>query len=129
MLLLWGVRQTAANVGEFSPKQGAADAKGKMKTRSKHLNGIAVGSALMLVLTIAGQAGPHPDLMNSIWRIRSDAEKSTKTERSELKTSQCPVVNRSWLHTRNIMAGQSIVAVPDTSVRLVRSPESYPKNK
>ena len=103
--------------------------KGKMKTRSKHLNGIVVGSALMLVLTMKGQAGPHPDLMNSISRIRSDAEKSTKTERGELKTSHCPVVNTSWLHTRNITAGQSVVAVPDTSVQLVRPPESYPKNK
>ncbi len=105
--------------------------KGKMKTTSKHLNGMAVVSTLMLAVAITGQAGPAPDLMNSLWRIRLDAEKSTKAQGSEMKTSHGAIVSWSWLQTRNITAGQSTVAVPDTShaMALGRSQDSQPKRK
>jgi len=35
-----------------------------------------LGSALMVASAVISQGGPGPDLMNSIWRMRLEAQKS-----------------------------------------------------
>lgn len=81
-----------------------------MKTK---LNGILLGSALLLAPVGVSWAGPSPDLMNSVSSLRLEAAKVAQARPAAaqvtLKCAGCADV----LRTRNITAGQSTVAVPE----------------
>jgi len=102
-----------------------------MKTNSKRMYWPLAASALLFAFAATGQAGPPPDLMNSVWRLYSDAQKRCASECRSFEANKDANVRWSWLHTRNITAGQSSVAVPDTTEAATPVPRqvSQPKNK
>lgn len=83
-----------------------------MKTK---LNGVLLGSALLLVPAGVSWAEPSPDLMNSVMNTLSQAAK--KSHQQFVSTSQKtePAKHSVWAHTWNFTAGQSTVAIPDLS--------------
>lgn len=81
-----------------------------MKTK---LNGILLGSALLLAPIGVSWAGPSPDLMNSISSIRLKAAKGPEASAVKSNAKRGCAKYSPWSHTRNITAGQSTVAVPE----------------
>ncbi len=77
------------------------------------LNGILLGSALLLAPFGVSWAGPSPDLMNSISSIRLEAPKASEASAIKSNAKSDCAKRSSWSHTRNITAGQSTVAVPE----------------
>ena len=77
------------------------------------LNGILLGSALLLAPAGVSWAGPSPDLMNSALSMRLEADSVVQakpaTPQAKRECAGCTDV----LRTRNITAGQSTVAVPE----------------
>lgn len=74
------------------------------------LNGILLGSALLLGPAGVSWAGPSPDLMNSVLSLRLEADKVAQAKPAAPQAKrECADV----LRTRNITAGQSTVAVPE----------------
>ena len=88
----------------------------KMKTN--HITSIVLGTALVLATAGISRAEPSPDLMNSILGLRREAQKNAKAGVATSKPASAGVTYWSWSRTRNIMAGQGNVAVPDTSHRV-----------
>lgn len=86
-----------------------------MKTRSNRPKVILAEIAMLLAPIGATQAGPPPDLMNSVWRIHSDAQKCTAAECRSSHSNHGAGTSWSWSRTRDITAGQSSVAIPDMS--------------
>ena len=80
---------------------------------------IVLGVAFVLTAVGTSRAEPSPDLMNSIHRLRLEAQNRAKADVARSKPASAGVTYWSWSRTRNIMAGQSSVAVPDLSHRVV----------
>lgn len=110
--------------------------------KSHRLNRIVVGTALVLTAAGISHAGPRPDLMNSIHRLRLEAQMRAKADIATSQPASAGATCWSWSRTRNITAGQGSVAVPDLSHRVVaegtprefklapfRRPDSRPENK
>ena len=76
------------------------------------LNGILLGSALLLAQVGVSWAGPSPDLMNSVLSLRLEADKVAQAKPAAQATLKCAGYT-DVLRTRNITAGQSTVAVPE----------------
>lgn len=84
--------------------------------KTYRLNNIVLGVALLLAGVGTSRAEPSPDLMNSIHRLRVEAQKNARVA---FKPASASVAYWSWTHTRQITAGQSTVAVPDFSHRVL----------
>jgi hypothetical protein len=87
--------------------------------KTYRLNSIALGVALLLAGVGTSRAEPSPDLMNSIHRLRVEAQKNARADAAAFKPGSASVAYWSWTHTRQITAGQSTVAVPDLSHRVL----------
>jgi len=83
-----------------------------MKTKSTRFNRILLGSALMLATGGMSQAEPSPELMNSISRMRLEAQKRDRAAVATFNPVSPFRTHWNWSDTRNITAGQSSVAVP-----------------
>ncbi len=77
------------------------------------LNGILLGSVLLLAPAGVSWAGPSPDLMNSISSTRLEAAKASETSVVKSNAKRDSAKCSAWSQTRNITAGQSTVAVPE----------------
>ena len=83
------------------------------------INTTVLGTALILTAGAISQAGPSPDLMNSIHGLRLEAERHAKACAATSRSAAAGVTYWSWSRTQNITAGQSSVAVPDLPHRVV----------
>jgi hypothetical protein len=83
------------------------------------LNSIVLVSAWVLAAFGTSHAEPSPDLMNSIGRLRQEAQRNSKAEIATVKAASACITYWSWSGTRTITAGQNSVAVPDHSHRTV----------
>ena len=77
------------------------------------LNGILLGSALLLAPAGVSWAGPSPDLMNSVLSVRLEADKVAQAKPAAAQATLKCAGYTDVLRTRNITAGQSTVAVPE----------------
>ena len=84
-----------------------------------HINTMVLGTALILTGGAISQAGPSPDLMNSIHWLRLEAQKRANADAARFKPDSIGITCWSRSRTRNITAGQSSVAVPDLPHRVV----------
>jgi hypothetical protein len=87
--------------------------------KTYRLNSIVLGTALVLTAAGISRAEPSPDLMNSIHRLRLEAQRNAKADVATSKPASAGVTYWSWSRTRSITAGQSSVAVPDLSHQVV----------
>ena len=83
-----------------------------MKIKTKQSPRIIGGIALALIFGNTSQAEPPPDLLNSITWMRQEAQKSRAAK--VIPDLLVPSAQGFWsiTSTRNISAGQSVVAIP-----------------